>query len=134
MRTPLLLTLLCAGLVTGCASDSTAPSSQPEPPPAGAVMQLTEPWKSLNLPIDGAVIDFSTETGLGLTFVTHTQSTAPGIVGNVITSLESQGYTKGNDKDLASMRVVELEHPESGTIALTLNKRDERPSLKLTKR
>ena len=33
-------------------------------------MELTEPWKSMNLPIDGALIERSSSSTLGVRFVT----------------------------------------------------------------
>jgi len=62
--TTALLLLLHSGCTT---------SSAPPPPanqPQVKSVELTEPWKSMNLPIEGAVIELSDDDSLGLRFVT----------------------------------------------------------------
>lgn len=136
MRLSLPFVLLAATLTLGCTGSTSGTTATPatEPTTAGATMSITEPWKSMNLPIEGAVVEFSTKSSIGLKYPTHTQATANGIVGVLIEAVEGLGYTKGKDKDVSSMRVVEFEHPTDGVISLVLNKDDERPFIKLNKR
>ena len=50
----------------GCTTSSAPPANQPQV----KSVELTEPWKSMNLPIDGAVVERSSHQVLGVRFVT----------------------------------------------------------------
>ncbi len=50
----------------GCTTSSAPPANQPQV----KSVELTEPWKSMNLPIDGAVVERSSQDSLGVRFVT----------------------------------------------------------------
>ncbi len=58
---------LMLALLTGCTSTSAPPTTNQ---PQVKSVELTEPWKSMNLPIDGAIIELSDDDSLGLRFVT----------------------------------------------------------------
>jgi len=59
-----LLLLPHSGCTTGSAPPP--PANQPEV----KSVELTEPWKSMNLPIDGALIERSSDSRLGVRFPT----------------------------------------------------------------
>lgn len=131
MRTSLSLLLLAASLGMGCTGET---STATEAPPAKATTGITDPWKSMNLPIDGAVVELSNEVSLQLSYPTHTQETADGIVAVLSQALVSGGFSIDSDKSAPSARKLTLTKPDGPTISLTLDKRAERPSVKLTKR
>lgn len=130
MHTSLPLLLLTACLTAGCTGGDTTTN----PPPAGVTMSITDPWKSMNLPIDGAVVELSNEVSLKLSYPTHTQETASSVVAVLTDGLVAAGFAVDSDKDAASARKVKLTKPDGPTISLTLDKRAERPSVKLTAR
>jgi hypothetical protein len=130
MRISLSLLLVAATLTAGCTGGTAAI----EPLPAESTGSITEPWKSMNLPLDGGVVDLSNEVSLKVSYPTHTQATASGIVAVVSEGLTAAGFTAGDDKNVPSARKVAFTHTDGTTVSLTLDKRAERPTLKLTKR
>ena len=88
----------------------------------------------MNLPIDGGVVDLSNEVSLKLSYPTHSQDTASGIVAVMSDGLTAAGFTAGDDKNAPSARKIAFTHADGTTVSLTLDKRSERPTLKLTKR
>ena len=97
-------------------------------------MDITEPWKSMNLPLDGSVVELSNDVSLKLSYPTHTQDSASGIVAVMSDGLTAAGFTPGDDKNAPSARKIVFTHSDGATVSLTLDKRAERPTIKLTKR
>lgn len=131
MRLSVSFLVLPVCLALGCTGGSTTPSA-PEsttstPATAGATVSITDPWKSMNLPIDGARIDASDSEELAATYVTHTNETAAGIKAAWKDALTGAGWKVTKERDLPTSFELKLSHDTLGELDVDIVTSGERP-------
>ena len=77
----------------GCTTSSAFLANQPQV----KSVELTEPWKSMNLPIDGALIERSSNSTLGVRFVTIKAEDAALPYAALKEALVKQGWVLKNE-------------------------------------
>jgi len=92
------LVFVAVALAACSGATEASPIPGPVPIPGVASVELTEPWKSMNLPIEGAIVEASTESGLLVRF----PSVAEADAGPTLAALEQALVDGGWAVDRAS--------------------------------
>lgn len=134
MRNRVLIPTALLVALLGCAGGSNADPGQ-QPTIAGAKsMELTEPWKSMNLPIEGAVVEYSRSDGLLARYPSIPVDATVATYAAVKEALLAAGWAPDFEQKLSTVPPTMTsiwKHPDGRQISVDLQVQDERPALNI---
>lgn len=126
-----LVMLVALAACTG--SEGGSPPGVVTDPLTGArSMELTEPWKSMNLPIDGAVVDASTEHSVLLRFPAIAEADASTTYAALRQSLLDAGWQVEADDAFPTSRQAAMRTPAGNPALLSVFVESGRPAAQIT--